>query len=144
MRAAKFSVPQPYVAVVDPAGGKKEEPAAGKRRTRSKRGESRGRGRRRRRSHARTACSPRRWARPPWQSAGNAPRWLALGIGTYLASQVEPRSPYYQSTPSNRLRQFQQGWQTKANEALGGADQITAESLHAVGFALVEAMMSEE
>ncbi len=27
--------------------------------------------------------------------AGNAPPWLTLGLATYMASQVEPRSPYY-------------------------------------------------
>ena len=35
--SAKMMIPQPYLAVVDPGGGKREEPAAGKRRSRSRR-----------------------------------------------------------------------------------------------------------
>ncbi len=42
------------------------------------------------------------------------------------------------------MASFQQGWQNRANEALGGTDQITPDNLHAVGFAIVEAMMSTE
>ena len=75
-------------------------------------------------------------------SAGNAPRWLALGLGSYMAAQVEPRSPYYHQLRQTAFANFDQGWKTRANEALGGGDQITADGVHAVGFALVEAMMS--
>src|SRR5262249_11501760 len=66
------------------------------------------------------------------------------GIGSYLAAQVEPRSAHYHQFRQTALATYQQGWATKANEALGGTDQITADALHAVGFALVEAMMSIE
>ena len=76
-------------------------------------------------------------------SSGNAPRWLAEGIGSYLAAQVEPRSPYYRQLRQTAFANFDQGWKTKASEALGGGDQITADGVHAIGFALVEAMMSE-
>ena len=75
-------------------------------------------------------------------SSGNAPRWLAEGLGSYMAAQVEPRSPYYRQLRQTAFANFDQGWKTRANEALGGGDQITADGVHSVGFALVEAMMS--
>ena len=53
-------------------------------------------------------------------SSGNAPRWLALGIGSYLAAQVEPRSPYYRQLRQTAFANFGQGWRTRASEALGG------------------------
>jgi hypothetical protein len=76
-------------------------------------------------------------------AAGNPPRWLSKGIGSYLAAQVE-RTPYYNQLRQAALANFDQGWMTKANETLGGAEQIAAGDLHAVGFAFVEAMMSTE
>ena len=77
-------------------------------------------------------------------SAGNPPRWLAFGIGAYLAAQVEPRSPYYRQLRQTAFANWQQGWPTRANEALGGSDQITPDGLHRCSFALVESMMSTE
>ena len=77
-------------------------------------------------------------------AAGTPPRWLKDGIGLYLASHVEPRSPYYLQLRQAALASFQQGWDTKANQALGGAEQITTADLRAVGFALVECMMTTE
>ena len=59
-----------------------------------------------------------------------------------MSAQIEPRSIYYRQLRQTAFANFDQGWRTKANEALGGSDQITAEALHAIGFALVEAMMS--
>lgn len=142
--SAKMMIAQPYLAVVDPGGGssRREEPAAGKRRGRSRRGaeaapeagagdrtlvglltESLG--------SATLACS------------GNTPRWLSEGFGSYMAAQLEPRSPYFRQLRQTAFANYDQGWRTKANEALGGSDQITADGLHSIGFALVEAMMSE-
>jgi len=137
---AKLSGAQPYVAVVDPLGGKKEEPAP-KRKTRAKRGEERD-----------GSASDRSLAGLLTQALGSAavaaagepPRWLKDGIGTYLAAQVEPRSPYYQQLRQNAFAKFQQGWDTKATETLGGTDKIAADDFHAVSFALVESMLSSE
>ena len=86
--------------------------------------------------------SPRRWAANVVASTGTAPRWLAQGIGTYMAARVEPRSPFYRHLRQTAFAEFGQGWRTRASEALGATDRVTAESLQAVGFALVEAMMS--
>jgi hypothetical protein len=140
---ARFNVPHPYLAVVDPSGGKKDEPAAGKRRSRAKRGAD---------VEAESSGSDRTLAgvlaealgSAVLASSGNPPRWLAMGIGSFMASRLEsPRSQYYQQLRQTAFTNFDQGWKTKANEALGGIDQITSESLHAIGFALVESMMSE-
>jgi hypothetical protein len=140
---AKLSIPQPYLALVDPAGGRKEAGPAPKRgKARSKRGDDRAADGATDRSL--TGLATESLGSAAVLAAGNAPRWLALGIGTYLAEKVEPRGIYYQQLRRTALANFEQGWQTKVNEALGGAEQITADSLHAVGFALVEAMMKTE
>jgi hypothetical protein len=139
---ARFTVPQPYLAVFDPAGGKREEPATAKRRARPKRG---GEG------DAESSGSDRSLAGVLTEAlgsatiaaAGNPPRWLAMGIGSYLACQLEPRSHYYQQLRQTAFTNYDQGWKTKANEALGGIEQMTSDGLHAIGFALVEAMMAE-
>ena len=138
--SAKFSIAQPYLAIVDPAGGSKEEPAAGKRKARSRRGESKeadGGGERTLIGELTEALGTNVVA-----STGTAPRWLAQGLGTYLASRVEPRSAYYRHLRQTAFAEFGQGWRTRASEALGATDRITAESLQAIGFALVEAMTS--
>jgi hypothetical protein len=74
-------------------------------------------------------------------SGGEPPRWLKDGIGTYLASLVEPRSSYYQGLRRTAFAKFQQGWDTKAAEVLGGSDKVVADDLHAISFALVESML---
>ena len=116
--SAKLSIPQPYLAVVDPAGGKKEEPAAGKRRRRGRdeRGDRGGGGavgsQSGRYSHRGVGHGHPGILRQP-------PRWLAEGFGSYMAAQVEPRSPYYRQLRQTAFANFDQGWKTKANEASG-------------------------
>jgi len=141
--SGRLAVPQPYVAVVDAQGGRKEEPGAGRRRARSKRGEeapAEGSGADRTLNGLLTEAL----GSSAVTAAGNPPRWLAVGIGNYLAAQVDPRSPYYHQLRQTALANYQQGWANRVNEAMGGTDQITVASLHAVGFALVEAMLSTE
>ncbi len=140
LTSGKFAVAQPYLATVDPAGGKKEE-AAPKRR-----------GRARRTEEIEPAGSDRSLlgllteglGSGVMAAAGTPPRWLKDGIGLYLASHVEPRSPYYHQLRQTALANFQQGWETKANQALGGGEQTTIGDVRAVGFALVECMMTFE
>ena len=139
--SAKLSIPQPYLAVCRSGGG--QEGGAGDRQAAGAVETRRGR-------EADSGGTDRSLAglltealgRASVASAGNAPRWLALGLGSYLAAQVEPRSQYYRQLRQTAFANFDQGWKTRANEALGGADQITADGVHSVGFALVEAMMS--
>jgi hypothetical protein len=137
----QLSVDQPYLAVVDPAGGK--ETGASKRKG----------GRSRRNDEKEDSGGSDRTleglltealAKATLESAGKPPRWLVEGIASFFASQVEPRSQLYRQLRQTAFANFGQGWETKANNAMGQTDQAaTAESIHGIGFALVEAMMSE-
>jgi hypothetical protein len=139
----QLSVDQPYVAVVDPAGGKKEEPGASKRKG--------GRSRRNDEKDMDSAGSDRTldgllteaFAKATLESAGKPPRWLVEGIASVFASKVEPRSQFYRQLRQTAFANFSQGWETRASNVLGQTDQATADSIHGIGFALVEAMMSE-
>ena len=135
----KFATAQPYIAVVDPAGGKKEE-AAPRRRAKGKRSEESGGPDRSLIGLLTEAVG----TGVVGASSINSPRWLREGIGTYVASLVEPRSPYYQQLRQTALGNYQQGWPTKAGETLGGAEQIALADRRAVSFALVECMMKSD
>jgi hypothetical protein len=139
--SGRLSVAQPYIAVAEPQGGRKDEPAAGKRKAaRGRRGDDK----------SADPASDRTLQGLITESlgsslvlsAGNPPRWLAYGIGSYLASKVEPRSVYYRQLRQTAFANFQQGWPTRATEAMGGSDQITSDGLRSISFALVEAIMS--
>lgn len=138
--STRLNVAQPYVAAVDPLGGKKETPAP-RHRAKGKRGEEAEPGGSDRTLLGRLTEGV---ATGAVGAAGNAPRWLRDGIGLYMAERVEPRSPYYRELRQFALRNVQQGWQTRASYALGGSDQITAEEQRAIGFALVECIMSTQ
>ena len=135
--SVRFNVPQPYIAALDPTGGKKEEPA--RRRARGKKSEE-SEGSVVERSLL--GLLTEGLGSGSTGVAGSAPRWLREGIGLFLAEGAEPRSPYYQHLRRTAFQDFDQGWQTKAMQALG--DQLPAEELRAVGFALVECMMRSE
>jgi hypothetical protein len=68
--------------------------------------------------------------------AGKPPRWISLGLGAYYASRVEGQHPYYRSLRSAAYDLAEQGWPSKANDAMGG--QSKTEETRAVGFAIVE------
>jgi Planctomycete cytochrome C len=133
----RFNVPQPYIAAMDPTGGKKEEPVR-----------RRGKGKRSEESETAGAGSDRSLLGLLTEAlgsgtvgaAGNAPRWLRDGVGTYMAATVEPRSSYYRQLRQTAFQNVQQGWQTRATQALG--DQLGGEDQRAVSFALVECMLS--
>jgi hypothetical protein len=143
--SAKVAIPQPYVAVLDSGGGRKEESAP------RKKGSGQGRGKRGEARASEGSGTDRSLIGLLVEStdsaivaaAGNPPRWLTKGIGSFMASRVE-RSPYYNHLRQAALASFDQGWLTKANEALGGAEQIAPGDLHAIGFAMVEAMLSSD
>jgi mono/diheme cytochrome c family protein len=136
---ANLSVPQPYIAAVDPLGGKKDDLAT-RRKVRAKR-----------EKEDEPAGSDRTivgllaeaLGSSAVSSAGNAPRWITKGVGSYLSARLEPQSSYYRHMREAALANFDQGWLTKANEALGGSEQLPSGDLRAIGFALVEAMMSD-
>src|SRR5271157_2370606 len=137
-----LTVPQPYIVVVDPLAGKKEEPAASRRKPRSKRGEEK-----------EAPAGPDRTlagllvetlGESTVAAQGKSPRWLVYGVGAFLSSQAEPRSPYYQRLRDLAREKYSQGWPSKATEALGEGDQVSAEEIRAVGFAMVEFLMTPE
>jgi hypothetical protein len=137
-----LSVDQPYVVAVDPLGGKKEEPAAPRRKARTKKGEEKetaGGSERTLLGHLSESLGEAAVA-----AQGKSPRWLSQGLGAFLAAQVEPRSPYYQKLRQTAREKYNQGWPTKATEALGEGNQVSAEEIRAVGFAIVECLMTPD
>jgi len=69
-------------------------------------------------------------------ASGKAPRWLSEGLGAYMASQVEPRSPYYTALRTEALQQLQLGWETRSGEVLN--DQGSPAVMRAMGFTLCQ------
>jgi mono/diheme cytochrome c family protein len=131
--STKLSIPQPYVAAVDPAGGKREEPQ--RRRAKGKKAEeSEGAGS----DRTLVGLLTEGVSSGSVAAAGNAPRWLRDGIGLSMAHLAEPRSSYYRQLRATAFQNVDQGWQTKATQALGGV--LPVEDQRAVSFALVECM----
>jgi hypothetical protein len=125
---ANLGVESPYLAAVDPLKGA-DEPAASKRRT--KKDEEPG-------GPDRTLAGllAEQLAAGAVAAAGQAPRWLSLGLGASMASAVEPRSPYYHDLRGRAFDLYRQGWMTKTRELLGGEGD--AEQIRAAGFSLIE------
>ena len=132
--STKLSTTEPYLAVVDPAGGREEaRPSASKKGARGKR------------APVSEGDSPERTlngllteqlAVGTAYKAGKTPRWVALGLAAFLGSRVEPRSPFYATLRTDAHDLMDQGWAAKANDALG--DNTKLESVRAVGFAIIE------
>lgn len=131
----RLNVGQPYVAAVDPLNGAEEPTGPAKKSAKSKK------------SQADDAPDgPDRTlagllseglAASATTAAGKPPRWLTYGLGAYLAAQVEPRgSPYFAKLRREASQQFSLGWETKANQAVGGeGDPAT---IRAIGFSMCE------
>jgi hypothetical protein len=129
---AKFGVPQPYVAVVDPLGGK-EEPSAPKRTSRSRKSDD-DKGPSADRSLA--GLLTENLAIGVLSNAGKPPQWVTLGVGAYLSTTVDPRSPYTQRLRKAAYNLAELGWNAKAIEALGG--ETKPEDIRVIGFAINE------
>ncbi len=110
---AKFNVPEPYVAVIDPLGGR-EEPAGSaapsRKSGRSKKGGDDLTG-----GAERTLAGllTEQFAAGTAARAGKPPRWLTLGLGAYLASKVDGPTPYYHGLRRNAFGLCQLGWSSK-------------------------------
>ncbi len=135
---ARMGIEHPYVAALDPSGGRKEEPAAKKGRSKSKRGEDSGPER------TLPGLVVESFGAGLVEASGKPPRWLSKGLGAYLGSRVEPRSPYYRQLRQTAFTNQEQGWRTKAQAALGETDQATVDDIQAVGFAIVEMLATAE
>jgi mono/diheme cytochrome c family protein len=72
--------------------------------------------------------------------SGKPPRWLTLGLGAYVGSLVEPRSPYYRHLRNDVAAVYSQGWRTKVQDALGG--EVETSRVRAVGFSMMEWLAS--
>ena len=128
---AKLSVEQPYVAVVDPLGGR-AEPITSKKAARSRRDRDEDTGGERSLAGILTEYL----AIGVLAQAGSPPPWLTLGVGAFLSSRIDPRSLSLQKLRKNAYDQFEIGWGLKAKEALGG--ETKAEDIQAVGFAIID------
>jgi hypothetical protein len=129
---SKLNVESPYVLAIDPLAGA-PEPAATKKPARTKKGADEptsGPDR------LLAALLTEQLAAGTLAQAGKPPRWLTSGVGAWMSSSIEPKSPYYRKLRAEAYSQWKQGWQTKASEALG--DQTKAATVRAVGFAVVE------
>jgi hypothetical protein len=132
---AKLTVDSPYLVAVDPVGGGEEAATAPKKGVRGKK------------KAEPAASGPDRTlagllteqlAAGATLKAGKPPRWITLGLGAFMASQLEPGSPYYRALRREAAESFRIGWQAKANGAMGGEEK--AETIKAIGFALFEWM----
>ena len=70
------------------------------------------------------------------KTSAEAPRWLGLGLGAYMAAQLDPRGAYPNQLRAGALRAVQLGWVTKTGEALG--DQLDADETRALCLSLFE------
>ena len=137
---AKLTIPQPYIAAIDPAGGKKEE-AGSRRRAKSKKGEetaSIGSDR------TLTGLLAESLGSAVVASSGSAPKWLRVGIGSFMASRIEPQSSHYRQLRMTAMQNVNQGWETKANLAMGDPKQLSTTDLQGISFGLVECMMTSD
>ncbi|WP_337174546.1 c-type cytochrome domain-containing protein, partial [Paludisphaera sp.] len=138
---ADLKASQPYVAVIAPADAAEPEPPASRRRP------TRGR----REAETTDAASrslpgllTENLVRGAVLAEGNSPRWLAEGLGAYLASGVERRGGPYRKLRRDALDAFRRGWNTKATEVLGGGEGVAADEFRGVSFALAECLTSPQ
>jgi hypothetical protein len=136
---AKLNVESPYVLAVDPVAGGVEAASTSRKGGRSKKGSDD------------SPTGPERTlagllteqlTASALAAAGKPPRWVTQGTGAWIASQLEPRSPYYRKLRAEAYAQWRSQWTTKATEALG--DQTKPEVVRAVGFAILEWMASAD
>jgi hypothetical protein len=126
-----LKVEAPYLACVDPLNGHDEAPPS-KKSSKSKKGDDAAEG------------SPRsligllveQLGVAATNASGKPPRYLALGLGAYLAMRVEGRSPYYRQLRDDAFRAYEAGWNTKASEVLGGEGDV--DRVRGVGFSLLD------
>jgi mono/diheme cytochrome c family protein len=135
---AQFGTPEPYVAVTAPPGGQAAfagpGAAPGRRASRARRGEDESASRER----SVAGLLAEQLAMGVLKAEKNTPGWLCLGLGGYFAAALDPRSSYVQQVRSTAAANFQQGWTSRANDALGG--QLKAEDTRAIGYAFVDWM----
>ncbi len=129
-----LGVPTPYLAAIDPLKGQAEPAAATKKAARSRAGTKDQADGGPDRSLAGLLCEA--LGSQALQVSGKPPRWLVLGVGAYLASQVDPRSSYFAGLRRDTTELYRTGWMARVPEVLG--DRDSAELARAAGFSLLE------
>ena len=133
---AKLGVETPYLVAVDPAnGGEEVSQAPSKKGSRNKKKAEESVG-----GPERTLAGllTEQLVSAAANKVGKPPRWVSLGLGAFVASNLEAGSPYYRNLRKETAENFRIGWQVKANEALGG--EAKPETLRAIGFSMFEWM----
>jgi mono/diheme cytochrome c family protein len=133
---ANFGIAEPYVAAVDPSGGREgfASPAPARRPARGRRSEDDSA------NNERSAAGilAEQMAMGVVKTEKNAPAWLCLGLGGYFAAALDPRSTYIQRLRSTAAANFRQGGTSRANDAVGG--QLRADDTRAIGYAFIDWM----
>lgn len=135
-----LTVAQPFLAVVDPLGGKREDPAAHRRRPRTRKGEEEAE----MPARGLAALLAQTLGEAAVGSYGKSPRWLAYGLGESLGAQAEPRSPFYRGLGRLAHQKYDQGWITRATDVLGETENVSPEEMRAISLAIVESLLSPE
>lgn len=128
---------EPYIAVIDPLGGREGSATPSSKKGRSKRGGDDSGGPDRSLAGILTDYL----ANGTVRRNEKAPLWLGYGLGAHFASRVDPRSPFAGRLKRNLFDQVELGWVSKANDALGG--DAKSEDIRAVGYGIVEAVLGD-
>ncbi|MDG3004422.1 c-type cytochrome domain-containing protein [Paludisphaera mucosa] len=135
---ADLKTPQPYVVIVAPHDSPADASAAApKRKARGRRDAETADGRR-----TLTGLLIENLGKGAVLATGSSPRWLAEGLGGYLASGLERRSGHFVKLRRVALDAFRLGWPTKAGDVLGGGEGVSPEEFRGVSFGLVECLNS--
>jgi hypothetical protein len=140
MSLGNLTAAQPYVALVDPLGGKKEEPAAARRKPRTKKADEKDEGP----GRSLQGLLADALGEATVLAYSKSPRWLAYGLGAYLGSLAEPRSTYYRRLRMLAHQRYDQGWITRATGVLGETDQVSTEEMRGIGLVIVEWLLSPD
>ena len=132
---ANFGTQEPYIAVVDPIGGREEPSASARKASRSRRTDDDGAVNER----SVAGMMAEQMALGVLKNEKNAPSWLCLGVGAYYAAALDPKSSYVHRLRSAAVTQYKQGWPSRANDALGG--QLKTDDTRAIGYAFVDWLM---
>ena len=108
--SARLNVPQPYVVVLDPLGGRDESPATASKKGRRKKLDDSGSDR------ALNGLLTEYFVIGAASKSGKPPRWLTLGLGAWSAAKVESKGIYGPALRSQAAEIRQLGWAAKAKK----------------------------
>ena len=136
----KLSGPEPYIAVIDPQGGRDESSAApSSKRSRRTRGRD-GAGGPGPTERSLAGLLTEQFVIGAAAKMGKPPRWLTLGLGAMYAANVESHGGYAQQLRHEAADLCARGWIPIANQALG--DGSKPDDLRAIGYAILDCVVS--